>query len=106
MLEKNQGNFLLAGILQFKEKLRESIYSHLSPPQSSVLGAMILGDKRKMSSELKEKLNRAGVRHITAISGLHVTIITAVLMTFLLGLGLWRQQAFYFSLVLVTLFIV
>lgn len=106
LLEKNQGNWIFAKILQFKEKLGESIYKNLSPPQSSILGAMILGDKRQMSDELKQGLNIAGVRHITAISGLHVTILTSILMTILIGVGLWRQQAFWFSIILITLFIV
>ncbi|PIZ89608.1 MAG: hypothetical protein COX89_00590 [Candidatus Nealsonbacteria bacterium CG_4_10_14_0_2_um_filter_37_10] len=97
---------IYAKILQFKEKLRESIYQNLSPPQSSILGAMILGDKRKLSEDLKTKLNIAGLRHITAISGLHVTILTSILMTILIGLGLWRQQAFWFSIILITLFII
>ena len=44
---------IYAKILQFKNKLRESIYQNLSPPQSSILGAMILGDKRKLSEDLK-----------------------------------------------------
>lgn len=97
---------IYAKILEFKEELRESIYQNLSPPQSSILGAMILGDKRKLSEDLKRKLNIAGVRHITAISGLHVTILSSILMTILIGLGLWRQQAFWGSLILITLFII
>ncbi len=95
-----------AKILQFKEKLRGSIYQNLSPPQSSILGAIILGDKRKLSDDLKEKLNIVGLRHITAISGLHVTILTSILMAMLIGLGLWRQQAFWFSIILIALFII
>ena len=97
---------IYAKILEFKNKLRESIYQNLSPPQSSILGAMILGDKRQISDDLKQKLNIAGVRHITAISGLHVTILTSLLMTILIGLGFWRQQAFYFSIVFIILFII
>ncbi|MDI6602670.1 MAG: ComEC/Rec2 family competence protein [Patescibacteria group bacterium] len=100
-------SYLIYGkILGFKNKLRESIYQNLSPPQSSILGAMVLGDKRKLSEDLKTKLKIAGVRHITAISGLHVTILTSILMTILIGLGLWRQQAFWFSIILMTLFII
>jgi len=97
---------IYAKILDFKNKLRESIYQNLSPPQSSILGAIILGDKRKISEEWKNKLNIAGVRHITAISGLHVTILTSILMTLLIGLGLWRQQAFYFAIILISIFII
>jgi len=93
-------------ILFFKNKLRESVYSSLSPPQSSILGAMILGDKSRMSNVLKEKLNIAGVRHITAVSGMHIVILSGILMSLLLGLGLWRGQAFYFSIILISLFII
>ena len=92
-------------ISEFKKKLRESIYQNLSPPQSSILGAMVLGDKRKLTDSLKEKLNVAGVRHITAISGLHVAILTSILMTILITLGFWRQQAFWLSIILIALFI-
>ena len=106
LVEKNQGNFIFAKILDFKNKLRESIYQNLSPPQSSILGAMILGDKRRMSEGLKEKLNIAGVRHITAISGMHIMILSGILMYLGMALGLYRGQAFYFALVLLILFIV
>lgn len=95
-----------AKILEFKDKLRKSIEQNLSPPQSSILGAMILGDKRRMSEELKEKLNITGVRHITAISGMHIVILSVILMQFLIGLGLWRGQAFYLTLAFIVLFIV
>ncbi len=94
-----------AGILFFKDKLRQSIYKSLSPPQSSILGAMLLGDKSRMSLELKEKLNIAGVRHITAVSGMHILILSTILMSFLLGLGFWKGQAFYISIIIIFLFI-
>lgn len=106
LLGRNQGNFLYAAILRFKNKLRESLYQNLSPPQSSILGAMILGDKTQLSDELKNKLNIAGVRHITAVSGLHIAILSAMIMTILLGLGLWRQHAFWLSIILITFFVI
>lgn len=94
-----------AGILFFKDKLRQSIYRSLSPPQSSILGAMLLGDKNRMSQDLKEKLNIAGVRHITTVSGMHVVILSSILMSLLLWLGFWRGQAFYISIIIIFLFI-
>jgi len=105
-ITEEQENPIFGRVLFFKEKLRSSIYQNLSPPQSSILGSMILGDKRRMSETLKEKLNIAGVRHITAISGMHITILSVVLMQFLLGIGLWRGQAFYLTIILLVLFIV
>lgn len=106
--KENKGLFsvIYGGILEFKNKLRKSIYQNLSPPQSSILGAMILGDKRRMSENLKEKLSIVGLRHITAISGMHIMILSGVLMFLGISLGLWRGQAFYFALILLALFIV
>ncbi len=92
-------------ILDLKEKMRNVLYDNLSPPQSFILGAMVLGDKSRMPSYLKEKLNRAGVRHITAVSGMHVVIISSLIMSLLLGLGLWKNQAFYLALLSVFLFV-
>lgn len=93
-------------ILEFKNKLRESIYSNLSPPGSFILGSMILGDKQRIPEDLKQKLNISGVRHITAISGMHITILSIVLVQLLIGMGLNRGLAFYLSLGFLGLFIV
>ncbi len=106
LIERSQGNFLYAQILSFKDKLREVVYQNLSPPQSSIIAAIILGDKRQISQEWKDKLNYAGLRHLTAISGMHVAVFTVILMSFLIGLGLWRKDAFFLSMVLVSIFIV
>ena len=105
LISENQKNPIFTKILSFKNKLREILYQNLSPPQSSILGAILLGDKQKISSEWKEKLNIAGVRHITAVSGMHIVILSGVLMSLLIGLGLWRGQAFYFALIILWCFI-
>jgi competence protein ComEC len=106
LLERNKGNVFYSFIWQFKSRLRESVYQSLSPPQSLILAAMLLGDKNKMPEYLKEKLNTAGVRHITAVSGLHIVILSGVLMSLLLALGLWRGQAFYLSIIFISFFII
>lgn len=106
LISKNNGNFVLAQILKLKNELRDSLYQSLSPPQSSLLVAMVFGDQRRMSEDLRNKLNVTGLRHITAVSGMNVTILSGILMTFLIGLGLWRQQAFYFTLVLILVYMI
>jgi len=105
LIENNQGNFLLASIFKLKDKLRENIDQNLSLPQSSILAAVILGDKRQISDDWKEKLNLAGVRHLTAVSGMHVSILTALLMSLLIGLGFWKRQAFFLTIGLIGLYV-
>ncbi len=66
-------------------------------PEVSILEALTLGSKRSLSENLKDQLNITGTRHIVAISGLHIMILSQALMLLLIGLGLWRGQAFYFT---------
>lgn len=95
------------GLLQtFKGKLRDAIDRSLSPPQSSLLSGLLVGDTATFSKDFKEKLNISGTRHITAISGMNVTILGNMLIGLGLLLGLWRGQAFYFALAFIILFTV
>lgn len=99
-------SFFYGKILLFKEKLREVINANYNPPESFILEGIVLGNDRAMARDLKDKLNYTGLSHVTAVSGSHVVILSSILMSFLLFLGLWRGQAFYFSLVLIWLYIV
>ncbi len=94
------------GILVLKQKIRESIRSNFSPPQSSILEGTILGDSGAMSNDLKNKLNITGLRHIIAVSGTHVVILSAIIMSFLLFLGLYRGQAFYVAIFFICFYII
>ncbi|MEA3295679.1 MAG: ComEC/Rec2 family competence protein [Patescibacteria group bacterium] len=97
---------LMFEIYDFKDKMRDSIEQNLFPPQSLILGSIILGDKARISEQWKQKLNITGLRHITCISGMHIGILAIVLTLLALSLGLWRAQAFYFTAVLLSLFII
>ena len=66
---------------------------------------MALGIKNDLSKEVKDDFSKAGVSHIIAISGLHITIIAGILMNLGLGLYLTRRQAFWFAIVGLFLFI-
>jgi competence protein ComEC len=102
-------NFLqrfYSGILWFKQQLRESIRKNYSPPQSFIMEGTVLGDNGAMSQDLKNKLNATGLRHIISVSGTHIVILGAILMSLLLALGLWRGQAFYISIVFIWLYII
>ncbi|MCK4781600.1 ComEC family competence protein [Candidatus Parcubacteria bacterium] len=103
---RGQASVIYGKILGFKDKLRKNIEQNFSPPQSSILGAIILGDKRQISQQWQEKLNIAGVRHITCVSGMHIVILSGILMWLGIRLGLYRGQAFYFALILIFLFII
>ncbi|MEK7664789.1 MAG: ComEC/Rec2 family competence protein, partial [Patescibacteria group bacterium] len=93
-------------ILFLKQKSRESIRRNFLPPYSSILEGTILGDNGALSQDLKDKLNITGLRHIIAVSGTHIVILSAILMSLLIYLGLWRGQAFYFSIIFISFYII
>lgn len=47
----------------------------LAGDESAVIGAMAVGDRRRMTSELRQAYARAGASHVLAVSGLHVGIV-------------------------------
>ncbi|TSC56707.1 MAG: hypothetical protein Greene071421_339 [Parcubacteria group bacterium Greene0714_21] len=96
---------VFARVLHVKHRFREVIALHMRAPESALLGALLLGDQSALSESLKNKLNFTGLRHIVAISGQHVVILTNMLMAFFLGLGLWKRQALALSFALMVLFI-
>lgn len=102
---ENKGNPLYKLLFSLKNKLKESLNKVMAPPKSAILEALLFGDEENVSQEWKEKFNLTGTRHITAVSGMNITIITFLIFNFLLALGLWRNQAFYFALILVILYI-
>lgn len=64
------------------DKLRNrisSIYENVLPKnEAGILKAMILGDKSDLDEEIKMLYSDAGIYHIMAISGLHLSIICAI----------------------------
>lgn len=99
------GNGFYNTMLSLKNNLREKINKNFSYQEGSILKAMILGDKDKMGNELKEKLNISGTRHITAISGMHIVLITSFLMIFLLSIGVSKSLSFYLSVIFLFFYI-
>lgn len=105
VLEKNQGNILKTISIGFKNKIDKSLSKIVSYNLFGFFQALLFGDESNISSEWKEKLNITGTRHIAAVSGMNTTIISIMIMNFLLFLGFWRNQSFWISLVLIFFYI-
>ncbi len=102
----NYGNFFYKTIYSLKNKIKKSVEKIMPLPEVAILEALILGNKKGLTDNLKNQLNISGTRHITAISGMHIIILIKALMTVLIIVGFWRGQAFYFTLAIIALFIV
>jgi ComEC/Rec2-related protein len=86
--------------LNFKEKIQTMINKNIPYPESSLLSALILGNKENLDFELKENLSKTGLSHLVAISGFHLAIFSIYLSQYLIKIGLWRKTANILTIIL------
>jgi competence protein ComEC len=86
--------------LNFKEKIQTIINKNIPYPESSLLSALILGNKENLDFELKENLSKTGLSHLVAISGFHLAIFSIYLSQYLIKMGLWRKTANILTIIL------
>jgi len=75
-----------------REKVDQAYYNILPAKEAGVLSAMITGDRTGIDEEIGELYRDAGIFHIIAVSGTHMTILAAAIGFCLQKLGLPRRQ--------------
>jgi len=107
ILERHPGNLRgpKAFFLSLRSFLKQKIEESFSGYQREILLALLLGRKDLLSDSLKEKLNLSGLRHITAISGMHITVLISILFFLFLGIGFGRKMAIFSSIGFILFFL-
>jgi len=80
-------------LLNFKQFLKRHLDLNLPEPEAGLANALILGYRRTVDREALEMFARVGLSHMIAISGSHITILSALTFNFLLSLGFYRRQS-------------
>lgn len=105
LIGKGFGSPFFASLFSIKNRLKESVNSLLPSPQSGLLEALLFGDEENIPEYWKQKFNITGTRHIAAVSGMNITIISVLILNLLLFMGFWRKQAFYLSVGLILIYV-
>ncbi len=58
-----------------RHEIGRRIDAVLSPPESGIARALTVGDQSRISDETRETMATAGLAHVLAISGLHLTLV-------------------------------
>lgn len=66
------GGFHLASL---RERIQEIYDACLPEEEAGILKAMVVGDKSGVDETMQEQYRKAGISHVLAISGLHVTLM-------------------------------
>ncbi|GAG25513.1 unnamed protein product, partial [marine sediment metagenome] len=82
LLDRGQGFKPLQLIYSLREQLSASLARALPEPQGSLAQAILLGLRGNIPDSLYEAFSRTGTAHLLAISGLHISIILAMLLSF------------------------
>lgn len=97
---------LKGSIISFKRSMRSALRASLPYPHDTIAGAMILGDGDRVSEDIGTLFASTGIRHVIAISGLHIAIIAGLLMVlFSSFLKLGRGPTFWATSFFVILFV-
>ena len=88
-------------LLHVKEKCRQ-ILTAAAGEDAPLFCAMVLGDKQDLEPEMRMRYQLAGIVHILAISGLHISILGMGLYNLLkkIGLGIWPAGIFSLGVML------
>jgi competence protein ComEC len=99
LLDRGQGIPPLQWIYSLRERLSAALASALPEPQGSLAQAVLLGLRGNIPDFLYEAFSRTGTAHLLAISGLHISIVIAILLS-LFTLLFGRQRSVYIWLTL------
>ncbi|MBQ9139244.1 MAG: ComEC/Rec2 family competence protein, partial [Ruminococcus sp.] len=87
-VEKRNTSHIRRSLSRFRNKMSERILIEMTDETGSVLAGMIFGEKRHINNQTRTALYKAGIGHILAVSGLHVSMLGAVVMAVLKRLRL------------------
>lgn len=93
-------------LFSFRAHLSALLDRGMDKDAASLARAMILGGRNTLSQDHQTAFSASGISHVVSISGAHISVLSAIVMTFLLGIGLKRNQAFYFALLFLVLYLI
>ena len=92
ILARDKGSIVKATALRLRNRCKQIFNGYLTPHESGIMRAIILGDRSRIPSHIKELFVRTGTVHVLAISGLHMAIVT-VLILVLLKITPWGRKS-------------
>jgi len=77
--------------------IRARFDATLGPPHAGIARALLLGEASAVASDLNDAIRNAGVSHVLAVSGMHVTVLVGGLATLVRLLWLRCRLALYWE---------
>jgi competence protein ComEC len=79
-IKRCQDNWIDKQLAQLRNKLSQVLKNELNGSNLAIAQALILGDKSLLDQETRNSFGATGAMHVLAVSGLHIGIITQLLL--------------------------
>lgn len=89
----------------YREKMISCFRSGMDGETGNFLSAMVFGEKKGFDPDMRTSLYRIGIGHVMAVSGIHVSVIAVMLMTFFKLFRPGRVVPFVLMNILMFLFV-
>jgi competence protein ComEC len=89
---------IFLSLINFKQYLKTIIDKNIPESEAGLANALLLGYKRTVDREDMNIFSRVGLSHMIAISGSHITILSAMIINFFIIFGFNRRQSLFFVL--------
>ncbi|MBE6837989.1 MAG: DUF4131 domain-containing protein [Ruminococcus sp.] len=76
--------------MQYREHIFSVIDRYLPGNEGALMKALSFGDKSGIDDEINEDFSRTGMKHIIAVSGFHLSVVSSIIFMLLKPLGLPR----------------
>lgn len=93
-ITKNKGFSLTRTILSYRDYIAKRLSIILPGTEGDFINSILCGKKDKLDSTTQSNLYRAGIGHITSISGTHLMIISALLYIILNAVPVGKKFKF------------
>ncbi len=87
-----------------RQYISSNINSALSSPYDGLAIALTTGDRSYMDSDLRNSMTTAGTSHLTAVSGMHMSIITMTCLSLLRLLGMGKTKSALLTMIVPIIF--
>lgn len=94
MMERGKGLKPLAWVYSVRNRMSQTLTQVLPEPQASLAQAVTLGIRGNLPLSVKDDFSRTSTTHLLAISGLHLSILTGILLS--AGIWLWGKRYYLY----------
>ena len=105
-VKRFQDNWIDSQLAQLRNKLSQVLKNELNGSNLAIAQALILGDKSLLDQETRNSFGATGAMHVLAVSGLHIGIITQLLL-YLFQFSsklISRRNAVFFTVLLLWIY--